>query len=358
MDRDTSLYLDVVRPLAAILVFLSHISMVTGELDVFAPLGVKAVDVFFVLSGFVIAHVCATREDNWRIYLVSRAARIYSVALPAIIATFLLDKVGMHLSPDVYATHCQDFTAGPLLRSLSFLNEQWNTHRFPGSNSPYWSLGFEVWYYIAFGLLIFSPPKWRVPLATLSLVIVGPKVVMMFPCWLLGVVAYRACSANSRSGGVLPLLLFLSPIPLIIAGASLKTFTYIQPFMPLTLEGDRLLSLLEDYFIAAAFALNLIGFMKLSARYSSLLDRWKQSIRWIAGATFSIYLFHMPVMRFLVAISPFGIDSTETLLIAGLLTLPICFVFAEFSERRKESFRMAINTILDLPIRVLSWRAN
>ena len=65
MNRPTSLYLDLVRPIAALVVMLSHVSQTAltgGQMEVFAYTGTEAVDVFFVLSGFVIAHVCATRE--------------------------------------------------------------------------------------------------------------------------------------------------------------------------------------------------------------------------------------------------------------------------------------------------------
>ena len=104
MNRATSLYLDLIRPAAAFIVLLSHASfraLTGGQLRVMASTGVQAVDVFFVLSGFVIAHVCAARESNVRSYIVSRAARIYSVAIPALILTAVVDFIGLHESADV-----------------------------------------------------------------------------------------------------------------------------------------------------------------------------------------------------------------------------------------------------------------
>ncbi|MGA7451675.1 MAG: hypothetical protein WBW73_10515, partial [Rhodoplanes sp.] len=63
---------------------------------------------------------------------------------------------------------------GLLIRCVSFLGEHWNAHRFPGSNSPYWSLGFEVWYYVAFGAFVFCPGRWRWIAAATVLVFIGP----------------------------------------------------------------------------------------------------------------------------------------------------------------------------------------
>ena len=78
---------------AAAVVFLAHLSYPRfgGEaLATLGPLAHSAVVVFFVLSGFVIAWAAA-RDGNTVDYATARAARIYSVALPALALTFALD---------------------------------------------------------------------------------------------------------------------------------------------------------------------------------------------------------------------------------------------------------------------------
>jgi peptidoglycan/LPS O-acetylase OafA/YrhL len=63
MDKTTSLYLDVLRFSAAILVLLSHSATF---LDIYLPVlsdfGSEAVAVFFVLSGYVISYVVAKKK--------------------------------------------------------------------------------------------------------------------------------------------------------------------------------------------------------------------------------------------------------------------------------------------------------
>ena len=63
-----SLYLDIVRFIAAIAVFLDHISSYPFTKNLFwSPLGSYggiAVIIFFVLSGYVIAYVTSTREKT------------------------------------------------------------------------------------------------------------------------------------------------------------------------------------------------------------------------------------------------------------------------------------------------------
>lgn len=163
MNRAVSLYLDCIRPLAALTVLLSHVSyqnLSGGQLAVFAPFGIQAVDLSFVLSGFVIAHVCASHERDARAYALSRTVRIVSVALPAILVTLLFDDVGLSQGPSVYVGGpYQPMTMGLVVRSMLFLGECWGAHRFPGSNGPFWSLGFEVWYYVCFGVFVFAPPR-------------------------------------------------------------------------------------------------------------------------------------------------------------------------------------------------------
>ena len=308
--------------------------------------GVQAVDVFFVLSGFVIAHVCATRENTLYDYAISRAARIYSVAIPALILTIILDAVGMSYDPTVYQEGFQEISGGLLVRSLFFIGEQWNAHRFAGSNSPYWSLGFEVWYYIAFAAFMFAPKPWRWAAAACVLLFIGPKVALMFPVWLMGVAVYRFTTVKTISKTV-GWMCFVAPI-LLFAVYQQLPHSPLQPFMPVSLQSERIISTAQDYFIAGLFCVHLIGFSGVSGSFSAGLERFSKAIRWVSGATFSLYLAHLPIMHCLSALSPLPKSSTahEMLLIFG--TVLGCFLFAECSERRKTIWRLLIVKMVKL----------
>src|SRR5215210_909306 len=94
MKRDLSAFLDLTRTLAALTVFLAHLSQPRfgGEaLSVFTGQSHSAVIVFFVLSGFVIFRA-AERDGTAREYILNRASRIYSVALPALALTSITDN--------------------------------------------------------------------------------------------------------------------------------------------------------------------------------------------------------------------------------------------------------------------------
>jgi peptidoglycan/LPS O-acetylase OafA/YrhL len=348
MNRSTSLYLDIVRPLAAMIVLLSHVSydnLSGGQLSMLSSSGIQAVDIFFVLSGFVIAHVCATRENDAKSYFVSRATRIYSVAIPAIVITVLLDFFGHLESPATYDGPYQAFTPGVVLRSVFFLGEQWNTHRFPGSDGPYWSLGFEVWYYVAFGLVVFLPRRWRWVATAAVLAFIGPKVALMFPSWLLGVAAYHFCVSRSLTPAV-GWLLLIAPI-VAFAGYEMAPHSSVPQFMALELNPHRIWGTGQDYLISLLFALHLVGYYTVSRTFD-WLQRYARGIRWIAGATFTIYLMHLPIMHFISASSPWPKSSPWTVGLLLILTPMACFALAEASERRKEFWRVVMMRALGL----------
>ena len=347
MNRATSLYLDIIRPTAALAVLLYHVSDINltgGQLQFMQSAGFQAVDIFFVLSGFVIAHVYATRERDFRNYFVSRAARIYSVAIPVLILIAILDTIGLRENPAVYLGPFQPLAPGLLIRSIFFIGEQWNAHRFPGSDGPYWSLGFEIWYYAAFAAFVFVPGRMRWLATVAVLIFIGPKVALMFPAWLMGVATYHLCRRPplSQPAGW---LVFVLSVVLMIAFQAVP-HSELQQFTAVTFTPERLISTAQDYAVAAIFCMNIIGFVAISDTFTPWLERHAKIIRWISGGTFSIYLAHLPIMHLLAAFSPWPRSSRYTLVLLVFVTPIACMAFAEVSERRKVIWRRLISRCL------------
>lgn len=350
MNRHTSLYLDIFRPLAALAVVISHVSepgIASGNWSSLSGIGVQAVDAFFVLSGFVIAHVASTSEKDLRSYATSRCARIYSVAIPAIVVGFLIDMIGRHfLQAPVFFDLYQGYSIGPLMRSIFFINEQWNVHRFPGSNSPYWSLGFEAWYYLLFGVAFYvkGPIKW-VGLIALA-VFIGPKVLIMMPCWLLGVAAYHV-----QKRFMIPTLagwaMFILPIGAVVAYQYMPK-SPLQPFMPLTLDSERLWSTAQDFGLSLLFAFNIVGSTVVAPFFARVLDRYSKPIKSIAATTFSIYLMHMPAMKLVASLSPVAETSTFRLPFVIATTIAFCVVFSFVFEKQKSKWRRLFEYLADI----------
>jgi peptidoglycan/LPS O-acetylase OafA/YrhL len=92
MSLGLSLYLDLLRFGLAVLVWVGHSTshVYTGHpfpLWFTYDYGRTAVMGFFVLSGFVIAHVSQGAESSPSLYAVARVSRLYSIVIPALLLT-------------------------------------------------------------------------------------------------------------------------------------------------------------------------------------------------------------------------------------------------------------------------------
>jgi peptidoglycan/LPS O-acetylase OafA/YrhL len=347
MKTGTSLYLDAVRFMAAFAVFMSHYATqhFTGGLFwQLMPYGAEAVIVFFVLSGFVIGYVTDSREGDPRSYAVNRAARIWSVALPALLLTLLLDTAGSALRPDLYSPaaliHYQaDGQVWGYLASALFLNQLWYLDLTPGTDLPYWSLGYEVWYYVIFGVAVFMPRAARLPATLVVAAIAGPRILALLPLWLAGVACYRLTRAGRQSVPVGAVCLTVSVAGWVAHEAWAFRYGRLYGLGP---DVFGRLQLVQDYIVGGLFALHLIGVCHLSDVIARLLGPVARPVRWLAGATFSLYLVHYPVMQIIVAAIPWPPAATITRVLLFVLTLAAVFLFAELAERRKEAWRRMI----------------
>ena len=215
MNRYISVYLDLVRFLAALIVFFVHANYdrFTSDLPVvwrFRDLGNDAVMIFFVLSGFVIAFVADQKEKTPRDYFVSRFARLYSVVVPALLFTIAIDHVGAYLVPGAYDGWWFQNTRAVwrMFANLFFVNELWFSSIRPFSNGPFWSLGYEFWYYTIFAAAFFLKRWVRYAVVAVLCLLVGPKILLLLPVWLLGVLVYHIIKKN-RVSDVVAWVLFL-----------------------------------------------------------------------------------------------------------------------------------------------------
>jgi peptidoglycan/LPS O-acetylase OafA/YrhL len=200
MTRWFSIYLDLVRLAAASFVVYAHtnVRFLLPEKLPLAEFAHSAVTVFFVLSGYVVAFVVDNRERTPIAYISSRAARILSLSILAVLLTPVLDMIGRSAAPDLYLkTIPSDYVWLRIAASLVFLAEVWTISITTFSNVPYWSLNYEVWYYVLFGVYCFVSPSRRWLVIGGICLLLGPKVVLMAPCWLAGVYAYR-CRNSER----------------------------------------------------------------------------------------------------------------------------------------------------------------
>lgn len=308
MNRCFSIYLDLVRFSAACLVYLYHsnIRPLSTEIIPASNYGHSSVIVFFVLSGFVIAYITDTKENNWASYLSSRISRVYSVALPAIILTITLDAIGRNIHPELYDYPFDKF----ILRattSLLLLNETWFFSITSFSNVPYWSICYESWYYVAFAIFTFCPRNVGYPALTILIILLGPKIILLAPIWLSGVLLYRCKTLNSVSRPVAWIMFYGSTIGIVLFHyADIHEIISIWLKSTIGHEWHKQLTFskffISDYILCCLIFINFAGTKIISDAFSPLLLRIERPVRLIAGSTFTLYLLHQPLFLFWAAV--------------------------------------------------------
>ncbi|WP_298913799.1 acyltransferase [uncultured Algimonas sp.] len=159
--------LQALRAVAALLVVVFHAAAIWREAvgaDVFRgpwDQGWAGVDLFFVISGFVMVWVAGERPAGPRIaarFLFDRATRVYPLwwVFCAVMAGYFLWVYGQPAAPAPAAAT----TAGPgwltFLRSMAL----WPQGQMPVLPVG-WTLSYELAFYALFAALLWLPPRWR-----------------------------------------------------------------------------------------------------------------------------------------------------------------------------------------------------
>ena len=142
------LFLDFYRYLAALIVSISHFFIYWNKSDFFEFTSILGVELFFVLSGFVLASQLlkleADPKRNLKIFLFRRWIRTVPPYLVALICAAIVFDYGDKLNFLKFLTYTQNI-----------LSDNSNPNFF----SVAWSLSVEEWFYIFLPLLILIGTK-------------------------------------------------------------------------------------------------------------------------------------------------------------------------------------------------------
>lgn len=350
MNPTLSIWLELSRILAALVVFIGH----SAGLGV-SPSDITlqwhrsaddAVTVFFVISGLVIAYTTQSSNGTARQYALARLSRIYSVALPTVLFALAVDHVGMQFDVSHYAPNWQ-YPKLWLYLPLHwlFLGETWFGAIYPFTMAPYWSLGYEVWYYVLFGCITFLSGRLRWAVVGLVLLIMGPRIWLLLPTWWIGVFLYRHLDRlRVRQGAALGMMavaslaygVFLaSGLRDITDAASQQLYAMFSAVLPAPFFRGSTVHVLSDYVVAVLFAVFVIGCA------SCRIDFGKPAglaIRQVAGYTFTFYLIHFTL---LVLARALGFSSVGwgayALILGGILVAT--WGLAQVGEHRRGWYR-------------------
>jgi len=353
VTKELSIYLDVMRTFSAFLIVFAHFSFTrfTSEnLNYFHQFGQTAVIIFFVLSGYVITYVVDIKEKTFKNYFISRFARLYSVVLIALIVVFFLDSIGQNFNGLMYEGYYRD--SNFLVRfivNILFLQQLWFFNISYLSDGPLWSLGYEFWYYILFGVVMFLEGKKKYVFIILISLIIGPKILLLLPIWLCGVWIYYFHQNRLLSQNISRIIFILTPV------LFLYFFTYyseINTFI-YSILGENMIEKLgfSKEFITDYITGFFTGLHILSMKYINLnilnkiLFRGERMIRFFANSSFSIYLFHFPLFLFFAALFNHNPNSVIDIVVLFIVTILSCIIIAQYTENKKYVYKKYITII-------------
>lgn len=340
-QNDTSFCLDLCRYLAAQAVCVGHAISFFGVAKSIQPprfpyIQNLGVIIFFILSGFLIAHVLISRrsDESYGLgsFLIERTARIYTAYLPALL--FILG-VDLALTFTV-GFPFEDYLGwrvfmGNVLMLQNYLGP------FPGvpglgSAGHLWSLAVEFHIYLFVGAVFFVAigRRWRV--AMLVAVLSAPMPLAFFSgeshdlpgtglfiLWLLGFAAYGVCALGL--GRNIPLVALFC-----VGGLSAAIWLHRSP--P---GAEYRIQVYSFLFIA------FLCFVLLSQRTRFTVGRktLQTWVRFGANYSFSLYLIHHSILYALLQFWPEAgaMGAVVGIIVANLAAM----VFAYYTEFRHKA---------------------
>ncbi len=352
MDKTFSILLDLTRLTAALLVFFHHAQQILKDswLSPVASFGHDAVIFFFILSGFVIGYVSAHKEKSITDYAVARLARIYSVALPSLLLVFFLYFLGNKFFPLAYPDPINLSWLKVFISSIFFLNSSTSQFIAVPTNGPYWSICYEVWYYIIFGIAFYITGYRKYILLVISTALAGLKILILMPIWLLGFFCFLYHYKLTASRPIGWLLIICSILCYFWIRYSNFDDTLFHISAKLLGGEANINEMLRfgkrfapDYVIAILFVLFFSGIFIIRDSFERGILLCSGVIKLLSSFTFSLYLYHFPILYFL-----------STLIGSSFLKISICLILIGligcFSERKKHKWQ-SILRLLFSPIR-------
>jgi peptidoglycan/LPS O-acetylase OafA/YrhL len=336
-----------IRAFAFLIVFIFHLN------PNWLPGGFVGVDIFFVISGYLIAGLIAKRkEDNSFSFVDFYWKRIKRI-IPALYFMLLITGVAAYF---IYIPSDINGLAQALRKSFLFLSNQHfgsGASYFGAANSENpvlhtWSLSIEMQFYLFLPLfLIFIRNRYLIVASLIILTLctlwscywlyvvenntfVYFSLIARIPEFFVGVLASLAFS-NKKFSKTTNLILSLIGVLLIVLSLLFihegSAFPGILSFLPTI--GTGLLLISYDNPVAQFFS--------------------KKILVYIGELSYSLYLWHWPIIAFVrykggwAELTPFSIEELIFILIATVLLSVISYYLIEKPFRSYNLKRFAIS---------------
>ncbi|RAK03062.1 peptidoglycan/LPS O-acetylase OafA/YrhL [Larkinella arboricola] len=287
--------IQALRAIAALLVTLFHLYIKMGQIHIppsvfgYFKAGFGGVDLFFVISGFVITHTNASKIATPRYllpYFKKRLVRIYAIYW----LVFLLASVGL-LGLHAFA---------PSLQWIAYSFEPFTTLKalflVPAHESILpvtWTLSYELYFYILFGLMILSPFLLIIPALVLAATVLSGLArwtgLAFFPEFPFHDFLFSPFNLEFCFGvvGYLALRRYRFSIPPVLTVVALLVFFLAGNFID---PADTWLRIGGLGLPALVLLLSLVN-LELSGRF-----QYPDWVLKLGDASYLLYLIHIPVI--------------------------------------------------------------
>lgn len=323
-------HLTGLRGAAALLVMVYHYSKIIPGVDVRGEVGLIGhgylmVDLFFALSGVVMAHVYGERlSTRFRAtllpYLWARVAKLWPVVACSLVLAIAIKIPAIVAGVRTVGTY-RDFLLG-----FVFLGG-WDW------NGPLWSVVVEFWVYPLLGAILLA---WRAPVAIQILIAAGllawPSVAQYFG---VDAAAYRGADAYLRclagfSFGVIGYGLMTRYASIRNALASPAALGILAIFILYTMQFWHVMGA-----TVAALYLFTLGSAWATTRAMALFE--SRPMLWLGNISFMLYAIHEPVKMLCLGLGR-QLISRDPLQVALLLTVAagVSLFLSDVLRRRVE----------------------
>lgn len=342
INSNLSYTLNFLRWFAAFLVVINHLrslmfvdyyeviekTIFTKLFYFFTGFGHESVIVFFILSGFLVGgeFIKYPKTNKYfKIYFVKRFSRIFIVFIPALIIGCTFDLIGSNyfnfnnIYSNSYHLSAMNYEVTERIGIIPFITNllmlQTSLGDTLGSNGPLWSLANEWWYYVLFPviyLILFHKSNLlKVSLIIFvicMLLILNNYIFLYFLIWILGTYIYKY-NTNIK-------------FPFI------NLFSFLLLILSFSISRINLLDsvILSDFLIA----LTLVFFINNLINSESKIIFLGKKNSFLADFSYSVYLFHFPVLLLIVSILSYfemGVKSIPNITSYGIFGILIIFVY-------------------------------